>query len=1034
MVLATSGSAPTIVAGVTEVTWHLQSESHQPGSHPVLCVLPPEGRGRARGLLLALPVKPKSPSESGFGDPLSVIRELGYVERAHVVVCLPTFEHEPWIADRRNSSAATSEPHPEQWFMYPGRPAQQQEAYVLDVLLPFVRRKVDSMGIGFAPAAPVSLLSFSKGGFAAFSLLARHHRVFWQAAVWDAPMMLGGSFCEFLADARRGNTDTWGMRASFEDCDTWRAYAPIDILRAESFPRALRRRPRDGQQPRIALYGSNYFGPHPTAFSIMPARSQTAMETPSAHTRTMWQQKHMIPGEPFSHTVDFHRALLEHHVPHVYNNSLPGPHRWNAAWMRPALDFFEWSPRKEAEDDGGGAPAEAEPPHDPPPSATQQQARPQWSLLQQQAQEQPPPENSPHQRGALAADLVVYDATSGGVIAAVAAARRGVSVLLLCASWPACFEHGGRQVGGMSSSGLGMTDSCLPIDRGRVSNEIGGLAYEFYARNRRKYADAAAPDALDPVASGTVAKLWMAGDEHTHNGRRLLGDISARMGGCQLPAAHCNVTWNLEPHVARQVFEDMITESGVRVVYEAQVDRVHRVGRRIHSLTLTSGVHVVGKAFVEASYEGDFLAAARVSTAVGRESMAKYGESLAGVRPGSTAHQFRGRVDAMASDGSGRTLPLVEEVNDGLHLGAADRRVPSYNFRLCVTTNPNASIPFGALKPAGYDPGRWELLRRTAAQLKYDRPSCNTRAIPNGKYDMNNCGPVSTDFIGASGAYPNATYAERRAIWHEHREYVQGLLYTLATDSACHAHGARLSRAWGLCADEFVATQGMPPSLYVREARRLVGDRVFHQNTPKEKRRKGGTSAEDDTVALGCYPFDSHATRRVVCRSGSRQCLGHGHINGSGTTTSQEGSKGAAVHFAWNEGEVTFKYGPYRIPFWALLPKRDEVVNVLAVSTPSASHIGFSSIRMEPQFMLLGHAAGVAVALALQNATAARRARGPAAHSGERGGEASAGEGMEDGPAVDFHVLPRGALEAALRADGAKLDPVVNQPSNDPGT
>ena len=236
---------------------------------------------------------------------------------------------------------------------------------------------------------------------------------------------------------------------------------------------------------------------------------------------------------------------------------------------------------KEAEDDGGGAPAEAEPPHDPPPSATQQQARPQWSL-QQQAQE-PPPENSPHQRGALAADLVVYDATSGGVIAAVAAARRGVSVLLLCASWPACFEHGGRQVGGMSSSGLCMTDSCLPIDRGRVSNEIGGLAYEFYARNRRKYADAAAPDALDPVASGTVTKLWMAGDEHTHNGRRLLGDISARMGGCQLPAAHCNVTWNLSLTWPGQVFEDMITESGQACRVRGAGRPCAGVGRRIHS-------------------------------------------------------------------------------------------------------------------------------------------------------------------------------------------------------------------------------------------------------------------------------------------------------------------------------------------------------------------------------------------------------------------------------------------------------------------
>jgi hypothetical protein len=186
------------------------------------------------------------------------------------------------------------------------------------------------------------------------------------------------------------------------------------------------------------------------------------------------------------------------------------------------------------------------------------------------------------------------------------------------------------------------------------------------------------------------------------------------------------------------VFEEMLTEAGVRVVYDAQVASVHKAGRTIRSLTLTNGVRVHGRAFVEASYEGDLVAAANVSTTVGRESIQTYGEPLAGVRSGSTAHQFRGRVDALASDGSGKLLPLVEEVEDGLPLGAADDRVPAYNYRLCVTTNPNASIPFRDLKPEGYDPKRWEILRRAAKELRYDIPSCNTKVVPGGKFDMNN--------------------------------------------------------------------------------------------------------------------------------------------------------------------------------------------------------------------------------------------------------------------------------------------------------
>ena len=208
---------------------------------------------------------------------------------------------------------------------------------------------------------------------------------------------------------------------------------------------------------------------------------------------------------------------------------------------------------------------------------------------------------------------------------------------------------------------------------------------------------------------------------------------------------------------------------------------------------------------------------------------------------------------------------------------------------------------------------------------------------------------------------------------------MQGVLWTLGHDEALPT---KLDASWGLCADEFEASGGFPPALYVRAARRLLGDRVFTQNSPAEQRAAGGIGTQ--SIGIGCYNFDSHTAQRVACPS-KAACLGGAP---PGVAPGQA--------YAWMEGDVEIAPGKYQVPLYAVLPKRDELANLLVVSAPSASHIGMSTLRMEPQFMIIGHSVGVAAA----QAAAAAKAGG-----------------------ADVHTLDLGKLHEALLADGQIVEP-----------
>jgi hypothetical protein len=333
------------------------------------------------------------------------------------------------------------------------------------------------------------------------------------------------------------------------------------------------------------------------------------------------------------------------------------------------------------------------------------------------------------------------------------------------------------------------------------------------------------------------------------------------------------------------------------------------------------------------------MAQAKVSYTVGRESAKQYGESLAGVRPKDPKHQFDFPV--AAPDTSGRPSPDIQLTPRG-EIGAGDAKVQAYNFRLCLTDDARNRVPFP--RPAAYDPDRWQLLLRTLeafAKHHGRAPKMSdlfgvSRLRNPSKTDVNNRGPFSTDYIGASWSYPEANYATRTRIWQDHMDYTAGLLYLLANDERVPETLRTEMSAWGLAADEFAGTSHWPHQLYVREARRLTGDFVMTQRDIQTE------LAKPDAIGMGSYNSDSHNVQRFVQADGTVQ----------------------------NEGNMEVPVTPYQIPYRVLLPRKKEASNLLVPVCASASHVAYSTLRMEPVYMILGHAAGAAAKMAIDNKVA----------------------------------------------------------------
>jgi len=382
----------------------------------------------------------------------------------------------------------------------------------------------------------------------------------------------------------------------------------------------------------------------------------------------------------------------------------------------------------------------------------------------------------------------------------------------------------------------------------------------------------------------------------------------------------------------------MIQEAGVKVFYGHRLREkggVGRIGTDISEVFLENDSVFQGKIFADCSYEGDLMAQAGVSYTWGREGIGDYNESLAGVRPKDEGHVFEVRVSAY--DGGGRLLPEIGSEPQG-ELGTADKKVQAYNFRLCLSSDPKNQAPFP--KPSKYDPARFALLSRliqALAQRDGHPPGMkqlmSISSMPNHKTDINNNGAFSTDYIGKSWDYPEANYRRRAEIWQDHIDYVAGFFYFLAHDPQVPRELQQEVNRWGLAKDEFLDTGHWPHQLYIREARRMIGSYVMTQRDIQTDIKK------DDVIGMGSYNSDSHNVQRYVTEDRSVQ----------------------------NEGNMEVPVRPYQIPYRVLLPKRTEVTNLLVPVCLSASHVAYSTLRMEPVYMIIGQAAGVAAAMAMKN-------------------------------------------------------------------
>ncbi|MFA0746839.1 FAD-dependent oxidoreductase, partial [Fervidibacter sp.] len=333
-----------------------------------------------------------------------------------------------------------------------------------------------------------------------------------------------------------------------------------------------------------------------------------------------------------------------------------------------------------------------------------------------------------------------------------------------------------------------------------------------------------------------------------------------------------------------------------------------------------------GSVFIDATYEGDLAALAGVPYRIGREGRHEFGE------------EFAGEVFW-----DSRTRQITFGKPDG------DKKVQAYNYRLTLTRRADNRRLIAA--PPDYDPNRYAEIAERVKEgvLWHPMEVVSLRALPQRKFDANNTpGPFpSTDFIGANYDYPDADWHRREVIAEAHRRYILGLLYFLQTDPRLPDEFRVAAQHWGLAADEFTESDNFPPQLYVREARRIVGAYVFTEHDARPATAGKRAPVHEDSIAVAEYPIDSHAT---TPRNPKEPYLHEG--------------------FFYLPQITVPSCVPYRIMLTAGRGTRGEgreagVDNLLVCGAVSATHIGFGTLRLEPVWMALGQAAGVAAHLAL---------------------------------------------------------------------
>lgn len=507
-------------------------------------------------------------------------------------------------------------------------------------------------------------------------------------------------------------------------------------------------------------------------------------------------------------------------------------------------------------------------------------------------------------------DVCVYGGTSGGVAAAVQAARMGKTAVI---------AEPGQHLGGVTSGGLSAVDIGDP-------RSVGGIAREYFTRLA--------------ATTGTV----LAWDK----------PFASKGGGPATGGAYA-----IEPHNAEEVFREMVREANVPVHFKARLASVKKEGGRISEFTTEDGTVFRAKMFIDTTYEGDLMAKAGVSYTLTREGNAKYGETYNGIYYDA---KYRPRTDHLQPGPSGRVkggqgvwdrdfpidpyvvrgdpksglLPFISKGEPGTP-GEPAPGLQAYCFRLCLTTRRD---PIPIAPPPDYDASRYELVARFIAACLANGDEMDLRwfskydPLPNEKWDFNTA-TFGGNLPGASWEWPEASYARREQIAKAHENYHRGLLHFLATDPRVPTKVREEMKRFGLPRDEFTDNGGWPHQIYVREGRRMVSDFVMTEH------HLFGREVALHSIGLGSYGIDTHEIRRVV---------NDGVVTREGKTAAGRGG-----------------FGPYQIGYGAIVPKATECENLFVTFALSASHTAFSSIRMEPVFMITSQSAATAACIAIDN-------------------------------------------------------------------
>jgi hypothetical protein len=499
-------------------------------------------------------------------------------------------------------------------------------------------------------------------------------------------------------------------------------------------------------------------------------------------------------------------------------------------------------------------------------------------------------------------DVVIVGGTPGGIMSGIAAARQGKTSVILERT---------SHIGGLPANGLGATDIAT---RGSTT----GLFAEFIQQVKQYYVK--------------------------------------KYGADSKQVKDCSDGFHFEPSVGEIILEEMLNkhQDKIKVLkmrqFDAEDQNITMKDDRIEKILILNREskkieEYTGKVFIDATYEGDLGAAARVPFRLGREGQDEFNEPGAG-----RVYKYWG-----GPEGEGSTFQ-------------GDNAVQSYNYRLCLTNNPSNRVE--VKRPLKYNreefvsliedvwTGRHtgtmmqnitaEMLEENRKHIAKGNPSkipgdvwgiariTNMVALPNDKTDANNqhMAFISTDLPEENWAWPTSSWEWRDTYAQRLRDYIQGLLWFAQNDKALPEHFRKAAKEWGFAKDEYTDNDNFPRQVYVREGRRFEGMYFFTAADAIPVAAGSRPPVHPTSITASHYALDSHAVRK------------------------REPNK---IHL---DGFLSYPTDVYTVPYGVIVPKN--VDNLLLPVPVSGSHIGFSTIRMEPCWMALGQAAGVAAAVAIE--------------------------------------------------------------------